>query len=159
MAAISRVSQATGLKFIYDGATTEAPSFRRDEYQPGRYGDHWVPVLISWATIAENPDFVTNVDGESGSAAVSKNGGPKIFVTGNVELDSSKLTTMLLMPDGNQMVFTVVLHELGHLIGLAHVTDPSQLMYPETGHGITDFAVGDLTGAAILGKGVCAPDL
>jgi hypothetical protein len=32
-------------------------------------------------------------------------------------------------------------------------------MYPETRVGVTDFAAGDLTGLARLGRGACAPDL
>lgn len=52
-----------------------------------------------------------------------------------------------------------MLHELGHLVGLDHVNDPTQLMYPETSGEMTDFAAGDLTGLAELGRGACFPDL
>jgi len=51
-----------------------------------------------------------------------------------------------------------VLHELGHLVGLAHVSDPTQLMYPQSS-GVLDLAAGDLTGLAQLGAGECVPDL
>jgi len=98
MDAISRVSQATGLLFIYDGTTTETPSFQRSAYQPGRYGDHWAPVLISWVTPQENPDFAAGVAGKSGSMAMIPANGPKIYVTGIVELDAMKMTNMLRTP-------------------------------------------------------------
>lgn len=159
LAAISRISQASGLQFINDGSTQEEPSFRRASFQPNTYGDRWAPVLISWATETENPDFVTNTEGETAPRAVSVNGGPGIYVTGSVELDATKLGAFLQTPGGGQNVYVVILHELGHLIGLAHVIDPNQLMYPETGHGVMDLAAGDLTGASILGKGACAPYL
>lgn len=159
MDAVLRVSQATGLKFVFDGTTSESPSFNRAEYQPERYGDHWAPVLISWATVADNPDFAINVEGESGSISISQGSGPKIYITGLVELDSVKLSQMLQSPGGNLAVESVVLHELGHLVGLAHVADASQLMYPASGLGITDFAAGDLTGLAMLGQGACVPSL
>jgi hypothetical protein len=157
--AISRLSLATGLQFIDDGPTTEAPTFQRAEYQPERYGDRWAPVLIAWVTTEENPDFAASVEGESGSVIVSQNNGPRIYVTGIVELDSSKLSTMLLVPGGASNVYAIILHELGHLVGLAHVADVNQLMFPESGHGVTDFNTGDLAGAAILGRGACVPGL
>ena len=157
--AIIRVSQATGLQFINDGKSFETPTFQRDVYQPNNYGDRWAPVLLAWVTVAENPDFATNIEGKSGSVAMVGNDGLKTYVSGIVELDSLKLTQMLQVPSGIEQVRAVVLHELGHLVGLAHIADANQLMYPETGHGITDFATGDLTGAAILGRGSCAPHL
>src|SRR6185436_2348212 len=55
--AVSRVSQATGLRFVYDGLTSEAPSRQRPSYQPERYGDRWAPILITWVTPADNLDF------------------------------------------------------------------------------------------------------
>jgi hypothetical protein len=40
-------------------------------------------------------------------------------------------------------------------VGLDHVDDPAQLMYPTT--GMPTFQAGDLTGLAELGRGDCAP--
>ena len=159
MDAISRVSQATGLQFIYDGATSETPSTQRDIFQPERYGDHWVPVLFAWENVTENADFAANVEGQSGSAYVSRGNGPRVYVTGIVELNSEKLSNLLLAQDGIRLVRAVILHELGHLVGLAHVADQTQLMFPESSYVVTDFQSGDLTGAAILGRGACVPGL
>ncbi len=44
-------------------------------------------------------------------------------------------------------------------MGLAHVDDESQLLHPQTVPGVTDFADGDLTGLARLGRGACVPEL
>lgn len=157
--AVSRVSQATGLRFVYDGATSEAPSRQRASYQPDRYGNRWAPVLISWVTPNENPDFAADVTGEGGSTHTGFPNRPSAFVTGAVELDAGQLTRALQRPDGNRVVRAVVLHELGHLVGLDHVTAANQLMYPQTRPGVTDFGAGDLTGLAALGRGTCLPDL
>jgi hypothetical protein len=156
---MGRVSTATGLTFIADGATSESPSNRREPYQPARYGDRWAPVLIAWVTPAENPDFAADVTGEGGSTPNSRNGGPGVYVTGQVELDSRQFTRILRRPTGNETALAVILHELGHVVGLGHVTDSSQLMYPETRPGITNFGAGDLTGLAALGRGRCVPSL
>jgi len=157
--AVLRVSQATGLRFVYDGATSEVPFRRRPSYQPNRYGDRWAPVLISWVTPNENPDMASAVTGEGGSAAFGFPGGPSAYVTGAVELDAGKLAGELKRPGGKQVVRAVVLHELGHLVGLDHVSAANQLMYPQIQPGVTDFGAGDLTGLAALGRGTCMPDL
>ena len=157
--AVLRVSQATGLRFMYDGATSEAPSRQRASYQPDRYGDRWAPVLISWVTPNENPDFAADVTGEGGSAHTGLPNQPSAYVTGAVELDAGQLASILQRPDGRQVVRAIVLHELGHLVGLDHVTAANQLMYPRSQPGVTDFGAGDLNGLAALGRGACLPDL
>jgi len=157
--AVKRVSQATGLRFVYDGTTTEAPSPQRPSYQPKRYGDRWAPVLISWVTPNENPDFAADVTGEGGSSPVGFPNRPSGYVTGAVELDVGQISGILKRPRGNQVVRAIVLHELGHLVGLDHVSAPNQLMYPQIQPGVTDFRAGDLTGLAALGRGTCLPDL
>jgi hypothetical protein len=157
--AVLRVSQATGLPFTYDGATSEAPSRQRPSYQPKRYGDRWAPVLISWATPQENPDFAADVAGEGGSASVGLPGRPSAYVTGAVELDARQMASILQRPEGGQVVRAIVLHEFGHLVGLGHVIDASELMYPQSQAGVTDFGAGDLAGLGVLGRGACFPDL
>jgi Matrixin len=157
--AIARMSEATGLEFIGDGTTDEASTRERPIYQPDRYGDRWAPVLIAWETEAQNPDLAGDTVGEAGSVAVSLGDGPRAFVTGTVSLDADRMPEILAMRDGEETARAIVLHELGHLVGLTHVDDRSQLMYPETRGQITDFAAGDLTGLAALGRGTCVPEL
>jgi hypothetical protein len=80
-------------------------------------------------------------------------------VTGTVSLDATELPELLEDPDDVPVVRAIVLHELGHLVGLAHVDDDTQLMYPEAQRAVTDYADGDLTGLARLGAGPCVPEL
>jgi hypothetical protein len=157
--AVSRVSRATGLRFVYDGTTAEAPSRLRSPYQPERYGDRWAPVLISWVVDREEEDSALGLLGRGGSFPVGLPFGPDVYVTGQVRLDPSQLTRILHWHNGKLVVRAIVLHELGHLVGLGHVTDATQLMYPRSQPEVTDFGAGDLTGLAALGKGVCKPDL
>ena len=45
----------------------------------------------------------------------------------------------------------MVLHELGHIMGLDHVTSKAELMEP-AGGSMTDFGPGDLAGLEQLGR-------
>ena len=158
-AALARITEVTGLRFVDDGATDEPGTRHREPFQPARYGDRWAPVLNAWETEAENPDLAGDRVGEAGSTAVSLGDGPKVYVTGTVSLDATQLPDILTRPGGAKAVPGIVLHEFGHLVGLDHVDDDRQLMYPETRRGVSDFAAGDLTGLVQLGAGACVPEL
>ncbi|RBY92264.1 peptidase [Blastococcus sp. TBT05-19] len=157
--AVLRIADVTGLVFTFDGYTDEPLTTERAVYQPERYGDQWAPVLIGWQTEAENPALVGDVVGEAGSVAVSLGEGPRVFVSGTVSLDSVQFPEILGGRDGAAVARGIVLHELGHLVGLAHVDDDAELMYPEARRAVTDFSAGDLTGLAALGAGPCVPEL
>jgi hypothetical protein len=157
--AVARIGQVTGLVFVYDGPTDEAPTAEREMFQPDRYGDRWAPVLVAWEREEENPDLAGDVVGQAGSLAVSLGEGPRVYVTGTVSLDAGQFPEILEQRDGEATAAGVVLHELAHLVGLDHVDDRSQLLYPETVPGVTDLADGDLTGLARLGRGACVPEL
>ncbi|SNS79610.1 Matrixin [Geodermatophilus saharensis] len=155
--AVARLSAATGLRFVDDGTTDEAWSDQRPAYQPDRYGDRWAPVLVSWATPEQVPALGGTVAGIGGSRAVSA-GGPLVYVTGAVTVDAGWTTAVLGSPGGRDAVLAVLVHELGHVLGLAHVDDPAELM-SATNEGQVDLGPGDLAGLARLGRGPCEPRL
>lgn len=156
--AIQTVSRATGIKFINDGATTEAPSQSRAPFQEAAYGDRWAPLLIAWTTPEQAPQLKGPVIGTGGSTHFSFGDGPKSFVTGSLELDAPQIAEDLVRSDGAAYATAVILHELGHVMGLEHVDDPVQLMYPEIG-APDGLAAGDLNGLHELGNAQCRKDL
>jgi hypothetical protein len=158
-AAVARIAEVTGLRFVHDGSSDEPLAVERPIYQPERYGDRWAPVLIGWQTEQEEPALAGDVVGQAGSAAVTLGREPTVYVTGTVALDAPQLTPVLERRNGRAVVEAIVLHELGHLVGLAHVDDDGQLMYPEVQSGLTELASGDLTGLARLGAGACVAGL
>lgn len=173
--AVGQVAAATGLRFVDEGLTDEAPSDDRAPYQPERYGDRWAPVLIAWSDPSESPklgvpeeDAGVDVAGYAGSTSVglttSDPAGATtetglVFVTGSVVLDGPDLSKMLEAPDGYARARAVVVHELAHLVGLGHVDDRSQLMYPRSDNAVTGFGAGDLQGLARLGSLACFPQV
>jgi hypothetical protein len=161
---VAAVSRATGLQFVYDGPTAEAPSAERDLFQPGLYGDRWAPVLVSWTTEQETPQLAAGTGGKlktlglAGSGAVAYGDDPYVYVSGQVKLNAPALVEGEGQA-GQGFISSVVAHELAHVVGLEHVDDPSQLMYPQAGQERLVFAAGDLTGLAKLGRGPCAPNV
>ena len=149
--AFGELSRHTGLRFVEDGDTDERPGDGRALVQPARYGDRWAPVLVAWSTQAQAPRLAGRVAGYAGPD-VADDGG-RLLVSGQVVLDTDDLA---YPGDGGVRAFAyyAVLHELGHLVGLAHVDEPTQLMYPQ-GH-IAAFAAGDLRGLAAAGSGPCS---
>ncbi|HEX9227056.1 MAG TPA: matrixin family metalloprotease, partial [Arthrobacter sp.] len=154
-----RLSRATGLVLRYDGDTEEAPSAERPATNKALYGDRWAPILIAWSDPAETPELGGDVAGLGGGVGVSAGGGPEVYVSGSLTLDAPQLAGMLKLASGPELVRAVVMHELGHVVGLGHIDDPTQLMAPDLTPKVTDYADGDLTGLAILGRGPCAPGL
>ncbi len=160
--AVAAASKATGLVFIDDGATTEGFNEERAVYQPDRYGDQWAPVLIVWETPQEEPQFaineapgVENLAGLGGSQPIVGEAGSRVFVTGTVQLNALAFDNLLTAPNGAAIAGGIVQHELGHVLGLGHVQDPTQLMFEHGQNDVTTYADGDLTGLAKLGAGKC----
>jgi hypothetical protein len=154
--AIHEVSRATGLVFIIEGPTDEAPSQDRPAHDD-RYGDRWSPVLVEWTTPARVPALRGRIAGVGGSTPrKGPTSGPR-YVTGTVSLDGPTMRRIVTRPDGHRQARAIVMHELGHLVGLDHVPDPSQLMY-EDNVGQVAFGDGDLRGLHELGLGKCYLD-
>jgi hypothetical protein len=156
--AVREISKATGLQFVDDGPTKERPTSKRAPYLPQRYGKVWAPVLVSWTTPHDIPILAGDVAGRGGATGVSSGAGLEVYVSGDVILDRPQLSK-LRAAGGKAEVLAVVLHEFGHLVGLAHVKDRTQIMNPVGVPGVNHYKAGDREGLAILGRGRCAPDV
>ncbi len=150
---IEVVANYTGLKFVYDGLTDRRPEWDR-QFVPS-LGAH-EPVLISWATEDEVHQLDGNVAGVGGAVAVEvRPGGWLRYVTGGVTLDSDAFEDFYSFFSDDDEGRAILLHELGHLVGLDHVDSTDELMFADN-IGKRDFGTGDLNGLVRLGKGRCA---
>jgi hypothetical protein len=149
--AVAEVSRASGLRFVIDGETDQVPLERGPRPQPDGRG--WEPVLVAWSDEAEVPELEGDVAGIGGSTSLAK-GGRSWLVTGSVVIDGADMAELMDAPNGLDAVRAVILHEFGHLVGLDHVDDRDELMYPEHISQQT-FGPGDRAGLAELGSGEC----
>lgn len=156
--AVARVSEASGLRFVFEGETDESFG-RRSPYQPDRYGERWPPLLIAF----EHQGTRAPRDGGEGSV-VAGTGVPTavgdVLVTAQMSLNVDAivdLDTRETVPGGFGPGITrgrILLHELGHSIGLGHVADAEQIMHePLTDHPPVpaDYADGDRVGLRFVG--------
>lgn len=148
---IATVSEETGIEFIYDGLTKEPITLKRPIYQPGRYGrERWAPLLFGWVPKELLLKKNRHALGAGGSAYEKNQAGNLVYVSGIVSLNAEAE----LDPgfDEGETWGDVVLHELGHVVGLDHVEDVSQVMYAEITAGPAKWGDGDLAGLAKLGR-------
>jgi hypothetical protein len=150
-AAVARIAAATGTTWQYAGTTPEVP---RSGYLPGQAQAAYPPVLLGWTDGASSDLLAGQSASVLGMARTSWFGvqlpdGKKIAATraGVVALDR----TDTLPLTGVNSWTTVALHELGHVMGLGHVGDRTQLM-ASVMPAVTDLQAGDRAGLTKLGR-------
>lgn len=152
---LDRVARRTGLRFLFAGRTDEQPAIDRSPYQPDRWPGRWAPVLVAWVSgdavdlRLEQHDRAIAVP-----VAVRSSADRRVFVSGQVVFDADR-DLAVGFGDRDTHWGATVLHELGHLVGLAHVADPGELMYVRPGSGPAEFGAGDLAGLERLGGQRC----
>jgi hypothetical protein len=149
--AAARISEVTGLELSFAGTTDEAPSENRQPRDPDRYGDGWSPVLVAYSDPDEYPRLEGRIAGYAGPTYVQAGDRVPRYVSGMVVIDFEQTRSM-----SQEAARAVMLHELAHVVGLAHVRDRGQLMNPvQYGRSVTDLQDGDLRGLRALGDGEC----
>ncbi len=133
--AVLEASKASGLALTIVGTSDERPDPNR-ALEQGHYGPGWAPVLISWTT----PEVIAELEGHTLArggprGVVEPSTGRSHYVTGQVYLDTPDLENLLRHGRTSQVRATVM-HELGHVLGLAHVDSPYELM-SEHNYGLT----------------------
>jgi hypothetical protein len=152
--ALNEAGAASGLRFVSAGTSSEVASTDRNAYQPDRYGRRWAPVLVAWTDQATVPQLAGNVIGLGGAVSARVHGSTRL-VSGLLYFDAPELFLISQRGTGYAAMRTVMLHEIGHLLGLGHVQDPGAVMFPSDG-AQGDYAEGDLRGLAYAGDGPCS---
>jgi hypothetical protein len=157
LTAVQILSAKTGITFTYGGATTEVP-------RVGSTASQSVDLIIGYTTPAR-----TNYPLAGSTAAYGGyTGGWRSTTNGTTTTYSAGINKGFVVVDTPDLLahFTagfaagqhrgnVLLHELGHVVGLGHVNNSSLLMYPTmSARTPAGFAAGDLAGLAKVGRKV-----
>lgn len=144
--AFRRLGQATGFTFVYRGTSARVPQFDANSWYPAD-----TQIVVAWARRSQSSLFSAYPSADAVGAAYYSDGyrngdgtPAKKITKGMVVIDSSKR-----FPAGFGVGATrgeVLLHELGHTMGLSHVESSSQRMYPYWTSGVARFGRGDLAG-------------
>lgn len=147
---VARIAGATATTWVYDGTVSAVPT------------SAWLPkstagirpVLIGWGDAASS-DLLRGLP--SGVLGVTRTAWFGITQNG-VSYASIKAAVIVLdrtdhlALNGPVSWRTVLLHELGHAMGLNHAGSNHQLMYPVLQPGLADLQSGDLAGLARVGR-------
>lgn len=150
--ALAVLRRNSGLRLTLKGVTHQKPTGDwGTRALAGRTG--WPPVLVAWS----RPNGRSLSEGASASTTtvvMPSPAGGLVYVSGQVILNLEQ--TSLYEPGfGSGMSLGALLeHELGHLVGLAHVSDRSQIMFDTMG-GAPTLGTGDRAGLRRLGQGSC----
>jgi hypothetical protein len=153
--ALSRVTLATQIEFVSVGTTEE--TFMR-AYQRMRYRGviRKAELIIIWVDHGDYQAILRRLQDPRPSIAFAKTMAGLFadrdqYFGGIIVMDAEATSERGF---GHSYAHgSVLLHELGHIMGLDHVNDPDQLMYSgrHPNYGLRDFGPGDLEGLRRLG--------
>ncbi len=148
----NRVEHATGLEFEYVGTTTQKPNPFGQNIRNG------AEVILGWRTARDYALFRKHrqVVGEGGNShryGFRDADGTRTSkaVSGGVVLNADRDRRLA---DGFGRGYTwgeVIIHEIGHVLGLSHVASAKQVMYFQTIRREAEWGAGDLRGLRKVG--------
>ncbi|MCX6432440.1 MAG: matrixin family metalloprotease [Actinobacteria bacterium] len=147
----ARVAAISGATFVDGGATALIAGAGGS---PIPVPDRGEGIYVAFADPTVVPDLTGSVLGLGGHYFSSWPSPDMRITVGTIVVD----TTDGLAPGftSGTSIGGVLEHELGHVLGLAHIDDPTQLMYPHARPtGPSTFQAGDRAGLVALHAGTC----
>lgn len=142
--ALRRVSQVSGLRFRYAGTTRVTPVAGYDGPGTGRF-------VVAWSTRAQARGLLHPA--AAGVAWTSTRGGsrPRIL-TGSITMEASFARTAPAGFGAGSPHGMVLMHEIGHLVGMDHTNDRWSVMHPSASLPAAIWGAADRAGLKALGR-------
>ena len=149
---VRRIQLATGHDFDYVGTTDQKPNPYGTNVEGAELIIGWRPA-DDYAPFARNPGTV-GLGGNQYYTGYREADGSEVYraVQGGVVLNASKRDELGNGFGRGATWGEVVIHELGHVMGLAHPAADSQIMYFSATRRDADWGAGDLAGLRALGS-------
>jgi hypothetical protein len=148
-AAVAALAKGTGITFVYDGTTTFIP-------QTGAWSQP-APLIIAFA----HPGGQTYGSSYlAGASQLGEGGFQSQYRSVDGSITSYRIIKGYAVIDADgynradaHVRTAVLLHELGHAVGLNHAAFMSEVMYPSVSNaGPNYYSAGDLAGLAKVGR-------
>ena len=152
--AVQRISDATGIEFVYDGQSHLTVEDQFEWLVPSVSGIRWLPMLVIWLPRGEFERYESRPD-VLAFAYPEPGGGDLVgqYVSGIIVVKSQPNPQPAFLSALSPEL--VLMHELGHIVGLDHVDDPNEVMFESDtvfGNRVDDWGPGDLEGLHDLGR-------
>ena len=142
--AMRRITMTTGIRFAFRGATTALP---KNESGVPRQRDQ---AVIAWGSARQTHGLVGG--GIAGVTVLGHDPGNR-FHSANLVMDSAFSRRAPAGFGAAEPLGLVLMHELGHLVGLEHVSKAGQIMLPSGGSlKASVWGAADLTGLRKVGS-------
>lgn len=154
--AMKMVSKASGMTFQYAGKTNDVPLASDGEYYK-EYGD--ASILIGWVTGKEYPAIrkVAGLGGAPTYYGVDENGF-ELAHEGHAAFNTNRRTGVKKGFGRGNTRGELLLHEVGHALGLDHVNKRGQVMKPNFDLKRDKYGRGDIAGFNWVGAAAgCFP--
>lgn len=150
--AFKRIHQGTGLRFVYRGPTSHIPQAYNDVYPDD------TDIVVAWATprqskLLKSSSGAMGVGGAAWISGFSSKDGTSAarIVQGYAVIDSAQQGKTPAGFGRGQTRGELLMHEIGHALGLSHTDDERQIMNPFMQSSLARWGKGDLTGLGTVG--------